>query len=151
MVAIGVTAVLGLLPALARQGADDADVQTALRLTDAIQLALAQRATAGFGALADAIPEMSADLESGLKLVARRDGTVVRWLDPDEAPFQDQYFLIVVRRFSTGPLAYVPPSACLAVNARISWPYRPLTPAGRPPPSPGVGRQAVSLNLAVNR
>lgn len=151
IIAIGVTAILGLLPGLVRQAGAAADTQTALRLTDAVHLTLAARGQNGFDALAVSVPVMSIDPENGLELVAAKDGTQLRWLDPAESPPVDQYFLLTVRRFPDGPLAYAPSGACLALNVLVAWPYRPLGPAGWLPPTAPDARQTVNFNVVLNR
>ena len=148
IIAVGVTAVLELLPALGRQSRVAAETQTALRLTDAVRLELVRRAAENFSGLAGSIPVMTADPTAGLQLVAARDGSALHWLSADSATARDQYFLLTVRRF---PLAFDPAADCLAVEVLIAWPYRVPTPAGLLDPTNPRERETVSFNLGLNR
>jgi hypothetical protein len=83
--------------------------------------------------------------------VATRAGTAVRLLAAGESPVQDQYFLIELRRFSGGQLAYDPAAAFLALHVQLSWPYRRLTPEGLSAAVPREQRQQVGFTLVLNR
>ena len=151
VVALGLTAILGLLPGLSRQSADSTDTQTALGLPDALRLELSRRARGDFDGFAASLPEMSADPETGLRLVAAKNGGNLRSLDAAETPAADQYFLVVVRRLTAAPLAYDPAAAYLAVNVLVAFPYRPLAPDGLAPASAVAARQSINFNLVLNR
>jgi len=152
VVAVAIVVVLGLLPGIARRAADSEDAQTALRLPDAVTVELRALAIQrGFDSLAGGIAVMSTGTDGGLLLVAARDGSQVRPLNTTESPVREQYFLIEVRRFGSGSLAYDPGSAVLPLSIRVSWPYRQMTPAGLTPMLPFAERQNLSFSTAVNR
>ena len=151
IIAVGVTAVLELLPALGRQSRAAAETQTALRLTDAVRVELARRAAGNFSGFAGSIPVMAADPTVGLQLAAARDGSFLHWLPADPATARDQYFLLTVRRFPQPSLAFDPAADFLAVEVLVAWPYRVLTPAGLLDPTNSRDRETVSFNLALNR
>jgi len=153
--ALAVTALLALLPSLARQSSDSADSLTAQRLPDAIRVELRRLAiSGGFDALANAIPVMSAPLQDGLALVATRDGARLHslaYLPPAEAeqiPSAAQYFLVELWRFNQPPLSYDPAGATLALHARVSWPYRN---PGSAAPTPLADRQQITFTVSLTR
>jgi hypothetical protein len=142
--AIALLPVLGLLPGLARQGAVSTDALVAARLPDALRVELQRLATGGFDSLATTIPAMDASLASGFAMVATRDGSrlhAVGLPPPGEAPItgQEQYFLVECWRFPEEPLGYAPDCAVLAVQVRVSWPYR----------QPGLGVPVAISNREV--
>ena len=150
--ATAVVTLLALLPATLRESADSLDTQIALRLPGAIETELRRQvATQGFDALAARIPIMNASPDHGELLVATHQGDDVRRLLVGESPVRDQYFLIELQRFGSGSLAYDPAGAVLALNVRVSWPYRRLTPEGLAPALPAAERQHLSFTLALNR
>ena len=150
--ATAVVTLLALLPATLRESADSLDTQIALRLPGAIETELRRQvATQGFDALAARIPIMNASPDHGELLVATHQGDDVRRLAAGENPVRDQYFLIELQRFGSGSLAYDPAGAVLALNVRVSWPYRLLTPEGLAPALPAAERQHLSFTLALNR
>lgn len=127
--AIALIPVLGLLPGLARQGAASGDALVAGRLPDAVRVELRRLAAGGFDATATSIPMMDASLAPGFPLVATRDGSRLQALGlppPGEAPIigEEQYFLVECWRFPNEPLSFAPDRAVLAVQVRVSWPYR---------------------------
>jgi hypothetical protein len=146
-----VALMLGMLSPLGRSAADSLDAQVALRLTDSIRVEL-ERSTGGdLAARAAAIPAMTADPADGLQFVANRDGTVLRRLDGGASPVLDQHFLVCIRRFATGPLAYDGTVPVLAVNVVVAWPYRRLTADGLAPPTNPAVRQTATFNVSVTR
>ncbi len=150
LVAVGVMVVLGLLANLSRQSTDVADRQIAVQMPTGVAVEL--RRLAGqldVDRLASMIPVMSGGADEGLLLVASRDGAYLRILDAATA--RDQYFLLEVRRFPAGPLAFTPEMAALPLNIRVSWPYRPGTPSGPLPVVPSGDRQNFIFNLALTR
>jgi len=129
--ATAVAVVLALLPALVGQTAAAGESLVAQRLPDPLRLELQRLATSGgFDALAARAPLAATPLNEGLAFVASRDGARLHALDyipPTEAetlPEAEQFFLIEVWKFPSGPLAYVPNSAVLPLTVRVSWPYR---------------------------
>jgi hypothetical protein len=147
-----IVVLLALLPVTLRQSTESLEIQTALRLTDAVETEVRRLvAVRGFDAFAGGLPVMSAALDHGELLVAPRAGDFVRPLDVPGLPDADRFFLIELRRFGPGPLAFDADGAVLAMNVRISWPYRPLTTTGLLPVHPAAGRQRLSFNLALNR
>jgi prepilin-type N-terminal cleavage/methylation domain-containing protein len=152
VVAVGTVTILALLPGIARRSTDSQDAQVALRLPDAVTYELrAQAVQRGFDGLAATVGVMSSGADEGLLLVAARDGSQVRLFNGAESPARDQHYLIEVRRFGAGDLAYSAGSAVLPLNVRVSWPYRQFTPEGLMPVTPVADRQTVSFNLGIGR
>lgn len=151
IIAVGIVSILGLLPALTRQSAEAAETRVALGLADAVRVALDERAAGGFDALASSLPVRSTDPTAGLLLVAARDGGELRWLDAAETPVRDQYYLLVVRRYATSPLAYETGSGWLAAEVLVAWPYRSLTPAGLTPATLPGDRSTITFSVVLNR
>lgn len=149
--AAGVTTILALLPAIARQATDAQDTQAALRLADAVRIELQRLAVErGFDPLAASIAAMDGTVDDGLLLVATRGGAETRVL-ASESPPCDQYFLIELRRYPGGQLAYSASAGFLAVNARVSWPYRILLPDGLGAATAPADRQHVDFAVVVQR
>jgi len=153
--ALAVSVMLALLPGLARQAASAAETLAALRLPDAVRLELQRVATAGgFDALASRTIPMTLPLPATLTLVAARDATQVQTLDylPPSWAGQiveaEHYFLIEVWSFSAAPLVFDPAGAGLALQVRVSWPYR--TP-NSPAPTPLAEREVVTFSLSLLR
>lgn len=150
LVAVSVVVVLGLLTNLSGQSTDAADRQTAVQMPETVTVELCRLAGQwGVDGLASVIPVMSGGTDEGLLLVASRDGTHLRIADA--AADSDQYFLLEVRRFSAGPLAFTPEMAALPLTIRVSWPYRPGSPAGLLPAVAAGNRHFFNFNLAVTR
>ena len=129
--ATAVAVVLGLLPALVGQTSSASESLVAQRLPDPLRLELQRlAASGGFDALASRAPIAATPLNGGLAFVASRDGARLHALDylpptMAEALAEDeQFFLIEVWRFPSGPLAYDPAGAVLPLTVRVSWPYR---------------------------
>jgi hypothetical protein len=151
--AIAVTAVLGLLPPLTRQAAETSDRLAAQRLPDAVKAEMVRLAAGNFDGLAAGMPLMGTPLGSGLPLVATRDGSRLHARDfrPPSAgriADSDQYFLVEVWRFPSGPLAYDPAQSALAMFVRVSWPYR--QPGSTSPTAPEARHELV-FTVALNR
>jgi type II secretory pathway pseudopilin PulG len=150
--AVTITIILALLPATVRQLVDSRDAANASRLGDAIRLETQQLATQnGFDAFAGSIPVMDSSFDTGLLLVASRDSADVRPANLFEPVLRDQYFLIELRRFPAGQLGYDSNAGCLALSARVSWPYRALTPTGLSGPTDAANRQQVFLTIVIQR
>jgi len=147
-----VTVLLALLASSLRDSSDAADVQTALRLPGAVEVAL--RGTAareGLATLAGRIPVIDASADRGYLLVATAEGEFVRL--PGAAAggtrMGGEYFLIDVRRFAAGPLAFDAARTMLPLQIRVSWPYRVSTPDGLAAPVPSDQRRHVTFNLGL--
>jgi len=150
--ATAVVTLLALLPATLRESADSLDTQTVLRLPGAIETELHRLVdTHGFDAFAARIPVLNASTDHGELLVAAHQGDDVRRLAAGESPMRDQYFLIELQRFASGPLAYDPAGTVLPLCVRVSWPYRRLAPEGLPPALPASERHTLTFTLALNR
>lgn len=147
--ATGLLVVLGILPGLLRQQTEARQAQIALALPDAITIELRRHAR-GDPALLNASAADFSAASSSLRLAAASDGTDVRVLTGNEDGRREQYFLIEIHRFPAGsPPASASNASFAAMQARVSWPYRPAGPDGAevPPES----RQRVTFNLALNR
>jgi type II secretory pathway pseudopilin PulG len=147
--AAGLLVVLGILPGLIRQQAEARQAQIALALPDAIAIELRRHARGDPALLSSNAAEFSAE-SSSLHLVAASDGSDVRVLMGNEDSRREQYFLIEIHRFPPGSvLAAASNASFAALQARVSWPYRPAGPSGTevPPES----RQRITFNLALNR
>jgi prepilin-type N-terminal cleavage/methylation domain-containing protein len=151
LVAVGVVIVLGLLTNLSRQSIEAGDRQTAVQMPEVVTVELRRLAVQlGIDGLASAIPVMAGGADEGLLLVASRDGTHLRIAEA--AAGSDQYFLLEVRRFAAGPLAFTSEMAALPLNIRVTWPYRPGLSSGLlPSVVPPDDRQSFNFNLAVTR
>lgn len=147
-----ITVIIGLLSTLSRRAADSADVLAAQRLPEAVKLELTRLAAGGFDGLAAQIPPMVAPLEGGLALVAAREAAQVQSLDvlPPATliPAGEQYFLVECWRFSAEPLAFNNAKAFLALQVRVSWPYR-VPGASVPVPLPD--RNQLAFTVSLNR
>ncbi|MEZ5414781.1 MAG: hypothetical protein R3F03_10765 [Opitutaceae bacterium] len=96
VVVAGVAVILALLPGLLRRTEEAADLQTALRLPDAVETRLREE-------MAGAFP---GGMQNGVVLVADKEGTNVRRESQLNVPPTPAYFYIDVRSFSSGELAY---------------------------------------------
>ncbi|ACB77009.1 hypothetical protein Oter_3734 [Opitutus terrae PB90-1] len=147
VVAVAIVAILGLLPSLNRQAAESADQLTAQHLADGLAVELQIIVDRdGLGALATSAPVMRAPLEGGLAFVAPRSGVPLR-PSAGAASTEEDYFLVEVWRFNSGPLAHTPGSAVLPLYARVSWPHRLK---GVAVPVASSDRTQVGFALAVN-
>lgn len=122
-----VVAILALLPMLARDAVDAADLRAAQQMSGSLGVELRRIAMArGLDALAGMVPVLSAPPGEGVSLVAARDGMSVR-IESDvtgESQSDEQHFLIEVYRYSQPPLAYAPGGDVLPLYVRVSWPFR---------------------------
>ncbi len=149
--AIAVVGVLLVLPTLARQTAESADLLVAQGLPGAIRNEMKRLASGGLDGFAASVPVMTATPTEGYRMVAARDGVRVSSLTADngEVTEDERYFLIELWRFNAQPLAFVSgQSGALAVHVRVSWPYR----------LPGVSnatalenREQFTFTVAINR
>ncbi|HEY8995917.1 MAG TPA: hypothetical protein VIM71_14725 [Lacunisphaera sp.] len=152
--ATSVTVIIALLPSLARQRAESADLLAAQRLPDALRVELSRlAATGGFDLLTGQAPPVSSPLPAGLALVADRDAARLHsrdYLPPATAQLSesDQYFLIECWRFADEPLRFDGQKSFLALTVRASWPYR--TP-GVAAPSAESARSCFVFTIAINR
>jgi hypothetical protein len=153
--AVAVTAMLALLPALARQAARSADTLSAVRLPDAVRIELQRVAiVGGFDAVAAETKPMSAPLPVTLTLAASRDAARVQALNYQPPPGADQieesqqYFLIEAWSFNAAPLAFDASGGMLALHVRVSWPYRV---PGSATATPLADREQLTFNLALSR
>jgi|UniRef100_UPI00404910B1 prepilin-type N-terminal cleavage/methylation domain-containing protein len=144
IVAGGVVVVLALLPTMVRNSENAADMQTALRLPDAVQAELAQEMGSALGPFANSVAV------NGLELVVEQDGSNVRRRDLTDNPLRSRYFLIEVHTFATGEFAYVSGDAVLALQITVSWPYRVLAAGTLLPAGAATDRQSITFNLALN-
>lgn len=147
-----VTVLFALLTATLRDATGAADTQTALRLPDAIEVTLREiAAREGLAGLAARIPTDEASGDRGFLLVATRDGESVRRPGSTSggAATLDAYYLIDLRRFPTGALAFDAARTVLPLHVRVSWPYQ--VPASDGPAAPVAfdKRQSVAFNLTV--
>lgn len=151
--AVSVTAVLALLPALARQGGEAADSLAAQRLPDALHAEFTRLSGTGFDAFAAQLPVMSGPPGNGLKFVADREAARLHSLEyqppvSGHLAEDEQFFLVECWRFPDGPLSFAPGKGVLAALVRVSWPYR--VPGASAPVSAGA-RQEILFTLAINR
>ncbi len=151
--AASVTAVLALLPSLARQGAASVDSLAAQRLPDALKTELQRLGAAGFDALAGQVPVMNGPLTDGLTMVADRDAVRLHslvYLPPvtEQLPEAEQYFLVECWRFPDEPLRFDGNKALLALAVRVTWPHRL---PGATAPVPAESRHELVFTLALNR
>lgn len=133
---IAAATILALLPSTTRQAAGSRDIQTAARMPDAIKLALER-----------AVPAAAFATFTSANFVAARDGTQVRPVPGTDDNFE-QYFLIEVNPFpGSSALGYNPATPLLALQVRVSWPYRPPGPFA--PPTEAIDREQFSFPVAL--
>lgn len=156
ILAVGICAgaivtIIALLPMLARDAGDAADLRAAQQLPGPLGVELRRIATVrGFDALATTVPPLSTPLADGLALVGARDGVRLKLASEPagEPASDDQYFLIEVYRFAQPPFVYSPGGGVLPLYVRISWPYR-VRGAGSP--TLRRERRTCGFTLAVER
>lgn len=145
-----IVVVLALLPLLARQASEAAELRVAQQLPDAVRVELQRMvASQGFDAFAAAVPPIGTPLGAGLVLVGSRDGLRVRLasvVPGDEV--EASYYAVDVFRFAQPPLAYDPAAFVLPLQVRVTWPYR--VPGASAPIVPRERRQC-GFTLAINR
>ena len=143
----GVAGLLALLPQLMRQAGETTALLVAEQLPDLIRSELSR---VGFDAVASAVPEQNSGTD-GYRLVVSRDGSRVSALaSPSGDVAEDEsFYLVEAWRFSDPPLAYNPAlSDSLALQVRVSWPYR--TPTSRVATA-SEDRHDLMFALAINR
>ena len=154
VIAVGIFSVaalgaLALLPTLARQTRESADLEIAQRLPDAVAIELRTQAlSGGFDALAGAIPVMASPLEEGWALVATPDGSVLAGAVSGRISADNQRFMIELWRFSQPPLGYNANGSALAAYVRVTWPYRI---PGADTPVALKDRNQFAFTVALNR
>lgn len=138
---------VALLPSLARQTSESADLLAAQRLAEPLRIELRRLAAAGgLDVLAAAVPVGGAGVR-GRAFVGTRDGRVLDDASGSEIPSEEQYFLLELWRFPSGALAHVSGQASLPVWVRVSWPYLPRE---RGAPASGSARQQLTFATAIN-
>ncbi len=125
----GIAVVLGLLSGLSVRAREHRDLFVVRHLPGALSSELKRVAAGDFDAFAAALPVAAASPIDGLAFVADQNGAVVQSRDysPPESGLlaeSDRYFLIECWRFPGGALQYDPTRALLALQVRVSWPYR---------------------------
>jgi hypothetical protein len=144
--ATGLVVVLALLPGLLQQNSGARHAHTALGLPDAVTIELRRMAVSGFSSFGARAGEFTAE-SSPLQLVAAEDGTDLR--DASANDGRPAFFLIELHRFPAGsPLSYNASVPFLALQARISWPYRPTGALASEVAR--ENRQRVTFNVALN-
>ncbi len=149
--AVAIVSVLLVLPTLARQTAESADVLVAQGLPDAIRSEMRRLAAGGFDGFAANVPVMTGDVTEGYRLAAAREGVRVSSLveDNGELVADERYFAIELWRFAAPPLAFVnAQSGALAVHVRVSWPERV---PGAPRATTLEEREQLTFVVAINR
>lgn len=142
----GLVVVFALLPGLLQQGAGARHAQVALGLPDAVTIELRRMAGNRFPTFGARAGEFTAE-SSSLQLVAAEDGTDLR--DASANDGRPAFYLIELHRFPTSsPLSYSASASYLALQARISWPYRPSGSAGAE--IARESRQRITFNVALN-
>jgi hypothetical protein len=143
----GLLVVLSLLPGLLRQPSEARQSQVALGLADAITIELRSLTGPNLNGLSARAGDFSA-ASSALRLVAAADGSDLR--EFSEGDDREKFFLIELHRFPPGSaLDFAPRSAWIALQARVSWPFRPAVDAASEVPP--EARQRVTFNIAVNQ
>ena len=151
--ATSVTVIIALLPSLARQSRESADLLAAQRLPDALKVELSRLGAAGFVTLAGQVPVMSGPLDGGLAFVADHDAARLHSRDYQPPatgllPEPERYFLVECWRFPEEPLRFDSQKAFLALTVRVSWPYRV---PGAVSPTDGSARLQSVFTVAINR
>lgn len=145
--ATGLLVVLTLLPGLLRQHAEAQEALVVAGLPNAVTVELRRMAGANLAEVGGRSGSFT-DETSALRLVAAIDGSDVRELTAQDD--RAKYFLIELHRFPAGtPLGYDPSAPFLALQARVSWPFRPDGTAERETPS--AARQRVVFNVCLNQ
>lgn len=148
----GIVAILAILSTLAREGAQASYARLAANLAPSIATELnRQAALQGFSTFATAVPLQSAAADDGYFFVANGEGVDLRRYDVAETPRRDMFFLIEIRKFGAAPLAYFSGAEYLALNVRISWPYRPLDSNSSGSVVPASARESLNFNMAITK
>lgn len=128
LAATALTATLVLLPSLMRLSGTNADLAVVARLPDTLEIELSRMARADFAAFGASVPVAAGEEPAGLAFVATRDGVQLAARDVTTPGTtlrpEEQYFLLECRRFGTEPLFFAADRAALALQVRVSWPYR---------------------------
>lgn len=141
--ALGIGAILGLMPGMLReQEAADATL-TALRLPDAVQSELRRMAGGNPAVLRSRLAGGSAEGSGALRLVADRKGGDLREIGSGDG--REEFFVVELFRFPTAE-EFDEVTAALAVRVRVSWPFRASGVE-----TPAAQREAVEFNLVLNR
>ena len=158
MVAAGIFAsavvvIIGFMMGLSQQSGESIESLAAQRLPDALKVELDRLAAAGLDDLAGQIPVMAAPLAGGLAFAAAREAGSTEsmvYLIPatGRISVDEQYYLLECWRFPAEPLAFEIRKAFLALQVRVSWPYRL---PGVPAPVPLADRRQVTFTLSLNR
>lgn len=147
-----VTAVIGLIAGLSKQGAETDDVLSAQQLPEPLKVELSRLAATGLEVLADRVPVMGSPMAGGLALVAARDAARVDSLEylpvPGSIKADEQYYLVECWKFPSEPLRFDRQKAFLALYVRVSWPYR--LPGAAAPTAP-TDRNQATFTLSLNR
>ena len=142
--ATGLIVILALLPGLLRQNADAKETMVALGLSDSIAIELNKLSGGNPASLAAQAAAFDATT-SPLRLVAAGNGTDLRVPGSDS---RSEYFLIELHRFPAGSaLAHVAGDPHVNLQARISWPYRPVGAGGAEVPR--ESRQRVKYGVLI--
>lgn len=145
--AAGLVAVLALLPGILRQASDSQTAIVASALPDAVTVQLRKIAGSSLSVLGSRAADFSSTT-SQLRLVAMADGSDVRELVGEDG--RGQFFLIEIYRFpSGGETSYDPNAAFVALQVRVSWPYRADGLAAHE--STAESRQSTIFNVVVNQ
>ena len=143
--AFGIAVVLAMLPGLLQQNTGARHAHIALGMPDSVARELGQFANTSFSSLGANAAEFLAET-SVLRLVAAEDGTDLR---PEIADGRPAFFLVEMHRFPPGSqLSYDPSAPYLVLQARISWPHRPMAGA---PEVPRESRQRIFFNVVVTQ
>jgi len=144
--ASGLLVILALVPSILKQQTNSESTYIAVGFPDAITAELKRIGgidVTSLGARASAFENEV----SSLRLVASHEGANIREFIDDQ---KSQFYLIELYRFpATSPLAYDSNAGFIALQARVSWPFRPSgDPNGQ---VAAANREWVTFNLAVNR
>jgi|GEM_PF-3513693 len=144
--ALGVGAILGLLPGVLREQERAEAALVALRMPDAIQSELRAIAGGEVAGLRARLAGSEGETSGALRLVANRDGEVRAWSSGDVG---EQYFLVELYSFpgDSGPGRM---TTAVAIRARVSWPFRVGVGDVRIE-TPEAQREKVEFNVVVAR
>lgn len=120
VVVAGVAVILAMLPGLLRRTEEAADLQTALRLPDAVEARLREEMGGSF----------PGGMQSGALLVADKEGANVRRESQLHTLPTPAFFYIDVKACTSGELAYQPGRPVLPLRVRVGWPYAAVKAAG---------------------
>ncbi len=145
--ALGVGAILGLLPGLLREQQAAEGTLTAVRMADGIQSELRTITGGNIAVLRSQLAGAGSETSDALQLVANRDGSGLRaWSSGDEG---EQYFLVELYSFPEDSVA-ARLQAAEAMRAKVSWPFRVGVGESRVE-TPVTQREWVEFNLVLSR